>query len=84
MEQFNVFLKQSEIDAKAVELGLAANTNEVDKNARAQATLAMITEQSSAAQGQFGRESNTASGQMAIMKRRPRTPRTPLVPGCSR
>ena len=68
MEQFNVFLKQSEIDAKAVELGLAANTNEVDKNARAQATLAMITEQSSAAQGQFGRESNTASGQMAIME----------------
>jgi hypothetical protein len=68
MEQFNVFLKQSEIDAKAVELGLAANTNEVDKNARAQATLAMITEQSSAAQGQFGRESNTASGQMATME----------------
>ena len=68
MEQFNVFLKQSEIDAKAVELGLAANTTQVDKNARAQATLAMITEQSSAAQGQFGRESNTASGQMAIME----------------
>lgn len=68
MEQFNVFLKQSEIDAKAVELGLAKNTTEVDKNARAQATLALITEQSAAAQGQFGRESDTAAGQMAIME----------------
>ena len=68
MEQFNVFLKQSEIDAKAVEMGLAKNTTEVDKNARAQATLALITEQSGAAQGQFGRESDTASGQLAIME----------------
>jgi hypothetical protein len=66
MEQFNVFLKQSEIDAKAVELGLAETTTEVDKNARAQATLAMITEQSGAAQGQFARESETVSGKMAI------------------
>jgi hypothetical protein len=68
MEQFNVFLKQSEVDAKAVEMGLAKNTTEVDKNARAQATLAMITEQSGAAQGQFGREADTTSGQMAIMQ----------------
>lgn len=66
MEQFNVFLKQSEIDAKAVEMGLAKNTTEVDKNARAQATLALITEQSSSAQGQFGRESDTTAGKMAI------------------
>lgn len=68
MEQFNVFLKQSEIDAKAVELGLAKNTTEVDKNARAQATLALLTEQSGAAQGQFGRESDTAAGRLAIME----------------
>lgn len=68
MEQFNVFLKQSEVDAKAVELGLAKNTTEVDKNARAQATLALITEQSSVASGQFGREADTAAGQMAIME----------------
>lgn len=66
LEQFNIFLKQSEVDAKAVSMGLAKNTNDVDKNARAQATLAMVMEQSSAAQGQFGRESNTTSGQMAI------------------
>lgn len=66
LEQFNIFLKQSEVDAKAVAMGLAKNTNDVDKNARAQATLAMVMEQSSAAQGQFGRESNTTSGQMAI------------------
>ena len=68
MEQFNVFMKQSEIDAKAVELGLAKNTTEVDKNARAQATLAIITEQSGAAQGQFARETDTAAGQMAVME----------------
>jgi hypothetical protein len=66
MEQFNVFLKQSEIDAKAVELGLAKNTTEVDKNARAQATLALITDQSAAAQGQFAREADTSAGKAAI------------------
>lgn len=66
LEQFNIFLKQSEVDAKAVSMGLAENTSHVDKNARAQATLAMVMDQSTAAQGQFGREQDTTAGRMAI------------------
>lgn len=65
-EQFNVFLKQSTVDAKAVEMGLASTTTEVDANARAQATLALITEQSADAQGQFARETDSTSGRLAI------------------
>lgn len=65
-EQFNLFLKQSEVDAKAVEMGLAKSTSQVDKYARAQAVTALIMEQSTDAQGQFGRESETTSGKLAI------------------
>ncbi len=61
LEQFNVFLKQSTVNAKAVELGLATTTSEVDDNARAQATLALIMGQSTDALGQFGRESDTTA-----------------------
>ncbi len=64
-ERFNLFLNQTRVNAKAVELGLAATTSQVDANAKAQATLALITEQSADAQGQFGRESDTAQGAMA-------------------
>lgn len=61
-ERFNLNLKISQQNAKAVELGLAASTSEVDENARAQALLALIMEQSADAQGQFARESDTAAG----------------------
>lgn len=63
-ERFNLNLKIGAQNAKAVELGLAASTSEVDDNARAQALLALIMEQSADAQGQFARESDTAAGQM--------------------
>jgi hypothetical protein len=65
-EQFNLFLKQSEVDAKAVEMGLAKSTTQVDKYARAQAVTALIMEQSTDAQGQFGREADTTAGKLAI------------------
>lgn len=67
-ERFNLNLKISAVNAKAVELGLAASTNEVDDNAKAQATLALITEQSADAQGQFAREAGSAAGSMQIAK----------------
>lgn len=67
-ERFNLNLKIGAVNAKAVELGLAATTNEVDDNARAQATLALIMEQSADAQGQFARESDSAAGSMQIAK----------------
>lgn len=65
-ERFNLFLNQTRVNAKAVELGLADTTSKVDANAKAQATLALITEQSADAQGQFAREAGTAAGQMQI------------------
>lgn len=63
-ERFNLFLNQTRVNAKAVELGLAANTSQVDANAKAQATLALITEQSADAQGQAAREYDSASAAM--------------------
>ena len=60
-ERFNLNLKQSVVAAKAVEMGLAASTSEVNEQAKAQAMLALITEQSADAQGQFAREGDTAA-----------------------
>lgn len=68
LERYNIQLKQSAIDAKAVEMGLATSTSAVDQNARAQATLALITEGSTDAQGAFAREAGTTAGQMARSK----------------
>jgi methyl-accepting chemotaxis protein len=65
-ERFNLFLNQSRVNAEAVALGLAESTSEVDANAKAQATLSLITKQSADAQGQFARETGTAAGQMQI------------------
>ncbi len=66
-ERFGLSLNVTAANAKAVELGLAASTSEVDANARAQAVLALITEQSADAQGQFAREADTATGQQQRM-----------------
>lgn len=67
-ERFNLNLKIGAVNAKAVEMGLAATTSKVDDNARAQATLALIMEQSADAQGQFARESDSAAGSLQIAK----------------
>lgn len=66
LERFGVSLRQSQINLKAVEMGLATSTTQVDANARAQAALALIYENSTEAQGQFGREQDTAAGRAAI------------------
>lgn len=62
-ERFNLDLKIGRVNAKAVELGLADTAASVDDYARAQATLALITEQSTDAQGQFRREADTVAVQ---------------------
>jgi hypothetical protein len=59
-ERFNLRLNQNTVNAKAVALGLAETTSKVDAQAKAQATLALITEQSADATGQFAREQDTA------------------------
>lgn len=66
LERFGISLNVSKANLKAVEMGLAESTSQVDMNARAQATLALIMEQSASAQGQFAREADTAAGQAAI------------------
>ena len=65
-ERFNLNLKASVVNAKAVEMGLAATEKEVDDNARAQALLALIMEQSADAQGQFARELDTVAGKAQV------------------
>lgn len=66
LERFGIALKASDIAAKAVSMGLADNASNVSSLAKGQAALALITERSAFAQGQFGREATTASGQAAI------------------
>lgn len=66
LERFGIALNQTAVNQRAVELGLAASTSAVDANAKAQATLSLITERSADAQGQFAREAGTAAGQAAI------------------
>lgn len=66
LERFGIAINQTLIDQKAVAMGLAANTSNVSQHARAQAALALITERSADAQGQFGRETTTAAGSAEI------------------
>lgn len=62
IERYGVSLKQVDIDAKLAAMGLEDLTGEAEKAAVTQATLALLTEQTAAAQGQFGREADTAAG----------------------
>jgi hypothetical protein len=55
-------LQAGAVAAKAVEMGLAATTAEVNANARATATLALIHEQAADSAGQYAREANTLAG----------------------
>ena len=58
IEQFGVKLNDATVKARAVELGLAATTSEVDANAKAVATLNLIYEQTSKTQGDFASTSD--------------------------
>lgn len=65
---FNVTLDDATIRQKAVSLGLAETTAEVDKNGKAQATLALITEQTAKVQGDFANTSDGLANQTRIMR----------------
>lgn len=58
IEDFGVKLNDAAVRARAVELGLARTTAEVDANAKATATLNLIYEQTSKTQGDFASTSN--------------------------
>lgn len=58
IEQFGVKLNDATVRARAVELGLAKTTAEVDANGKAVATLNLIYEQTSKTQGDFASTSD--------------------------
>jgi hypothetical protein len=59
IEQFGVKLNDAAVRARAVELGLAATTAEVDANAKATATLSLIYEQTNKTAGDFAQTSDS-------------------------
>ena len=62
LEKYAVSLSAAQVEAKAVELGLVAEGAQMDATAKAQATLALITDQGTKAQGAFAREADTLAG----------------------
>lgn len=66
IEKYGVSIKQADIEARLAAQGLTGLTGEAAKTAEAQATLALLTEQTAAAQGQFARESDSAAGAQQI------------------
>lgn len=65
IERYGVSIKAADVAAKKAAMGLDGLTGEADKQATAQATLALLTEQTADATGAFARESDTAAGQQA-------------------
>lgn len=66
LEKFGVGLNEAAVNAKAVSMGLAKTTAEVGPNAKAQARLALIMEQTSKYQGDFVRTSDQAANKARI------------------
>ena len=66
IEKYGISIKQADINAKMAEMGMTGLTGEAEKQARTQALLAMITEQSADATGQFARETDSAAGAQQI------------------
>lgn len=62
-ERYGLSLNQTAVNAKLAEEGMSGLTGEALKTAQTQAILTLATEQAGGAIGQFGRESDTASGQ---------------------
>lgn len=67
IERFGVSIKESDISARLAAQGLDKLEGSALTQAQTQARLALLYEQTSAAQGAFGRESNTLAGQQQRM-----------------
>lgn len=63
IERYGVSIKQADIAAQQAKDGTDKLTGAAGKQAKTMATLGLITKQTSAAQGQFAREADTAAGQ---------------------
>lgn len=65
---FNVQISDAAVKQKALELGLYDGVGALDANGKAQATLALIMQQTTAAQGDFTRTSDGAANSQRIAK----------------
>lgn len=65
---FNVQINDAAIKQKALELGLYSGKGAIEQNAKAQATLALIMEQTTAAQGDFAKTADGAANSQRIAK----------------
>ncbi|MCX7491467.1 hypothetical protein OS127_02845 [Corynebacterium sp. P6129] len=68
IEKYGVSIKKSDINARLAAEGLDKLEGSAAKTAETQMLLKMLTEQTSAAQGQFGRETDTAAHKQQVMK----------------
>src|SRR5690606_14041399 len=68
IERYAIAINQTAINARAMELGLAASTTQVDFHAKAVAALDLLYEQAARSQGQFAREASTAAGQQERLR----------------
>ena len=66
IERYGVSLNDVRLKAKALELGLYSGTGALDANAKANASLALIMEQTASSAGQFSRELDTVAGRQAV------------------
>ncbi|GIG64256.1 hypothetical protein [Phytomonospora endophytica] len=66
IERYGVSISQAAVNAKISALGLDTSTAAAQRNANAQATLALLAEQTADATGQFARESGSAAGAQQI------------------
>lgn len=67
LDNYGMVATDAMIKAKALELGLSDGTGELSAQAKQAATLALIMEQSAAAQGQAAREADGASGSLRAL-----------------
>lgn len=66
IERYGVSIKQADVNAKMAAMGLTGLSGEAEKTARSQALLALLTEQTADAQGQFARETDTAAHKQQV------------------
>ena len=68
IERYGVSINEARIKAKMAEMGLEGLEGSAYDAGKAQATLALLTEQTADAQGAFARESGTLAGQQQRLK----------------
>lgn len=65
---FNVQINEAAVKTKALEMGLYDGKGAIDSNAKAQATLALIMQQTSDAQGDFAKTADGAANSQRVAK----------------